>query len=81
MGGAFYGTDLDLHLHRRNIKTIILGGIATNFGVDSTGLKLGSMGMKSLLLRVSQPAYPENYTICLFNQFFHVLRVWLKVRI
>jgi len=35
--GAFYGTDLDLLLRRRGIQTIILGGIATNFGVESTG--------------------------------------------
>jgi len=34
--GAFYGTDLDQLLRRRNIRTIILGGIATNFGVEST---------------------------------------------
>jgi NAD(P)-dependent dehydrogenase (short-subunit alcohol dehydrogenase family)/nicotinamidase-related amidase len=34
--GAFYGTDLDLQLRRRGIKTIILGGIATNMGVEST---------------------------------------------
>jgi nicotinamidase-related amidase len=34
--GAFYGTDLDQLLRRRNIKTIILGGIATNYGVEST---------------------------------------------
>ncbi len=34
--GAFYGTDLELQLRRRNIETIILGGIATSFGVEST---------------------------------------------
>jgi nicotinamidase-related amidase len=34
--GAFYGTDLDLQLRRRGIETIVLGGIATNFGVEST---------------------------------------------
>lgn len=34
--GAFYGTDLDLQLRRRGIKTIVLGGIATNIGVEST---------------------------------------------
>ncbi len=34
--GAFYGTDLDLQLRRRKIDTIILCGIATNFGVEST---------------------------------------------
>lgn len=35
--GAFYGTALDQQLRRRGIKTIILAGIATNFGVESTG--------------------------------------------
>jgi len=34
--GAFHGTDLDLQLRRRGVKTIVLGGIATNFGVEST---------------------------------------------
>lgn len=34
--GALFGTELDLHLRRRGIKTIVLGGIATNFGVEST---------------------------------------------
>ncbi len=34
--GAFYGTDLDLQLRRRGRDTIVLGGIATNFGVEST---------------------------------------------
>jgi nicotinamidase-related amidase len=34
--GAFHGTELDLQLRRRGIKTIVLGGVATNFGVDST---------------------------------------------
>ena len=34
--GAFYGTELDLQLRRRRIGTIVLGGIATNIGVEST---------------------------------------------
>jgi nicotinamidase-related amidase len=34
--GAFHGTELDLQLRRRGINTIVLGGIATNFGVEST---------------------------------------------
>jgi nicotinamidase-related amidase len=34
--GAFYGTQLDLQLRRRGITTIVIGGIATNFGVEST---------------------------------------------
>lgn len=34
--GAFYGTDLDLQLRRRGIKNVVLGGISTNIGVEST---------------------------------------------
>lgn len=34
--GAFYGTELDLQLRRRGIHTIVIGGIATNMGVEST---------------------------------------------
>ena len=34
--GAFYGTELDLQLRRRGVRTIVFCGIATNFGVEST---------------------------------------------
>ena len=34
--GAFYGTELDLQLRRRGIATVVLAGIATNFGVEQT---------------------------------------------
>ena len=34
--GAFYGTDLDLQLRRRGLAAIVLCGIATEFGVEST---------------------------------------------
>lgn len=34
--GAFTGTDLDLQLRRRGCRTVVIGGIATNMGVEST---------------------------------------------
>jgi nicotinamidase-related amidase len=34
--GAFYGTELDLQLRRRGMTTVVIGGIATNIGVEST---------------------------------------------
>ncbi|MEM0154715.1 MAG: hydrolase [Methanothrix sp.] len=34
--GAFHGTELDLQLRRRGIKNIVLCGISTNIGVEST---------------------------------------------
>ena len=34
--GAFYGTELDLQLRRRKIETIVLCGVSTNIGVETT---------------------------------------------
>ena len=34
--GAFYGTDLNLQLRRRGLTAIVICGIATEFGVEST---------------------------------------------
>ncbi len=34
--GAFYGTPLDLYLRRRGVTGIVLAGLMTNFGVEST---------------------------------------------
>ena len=34
--GAFYGTDLDLQLRRRGVTTVVIGGVSTNMGVEST---------------------------------------------
>ncbi|WP_258341062.1 hydrolase [Saccharopolyspora gregorii] len=34
--GAFHGTDLDVQLRRRGVTQIVLGGIATSLGVEST---------------------------------------------
>ncbi|HEY8298672.1 MAG TPA: hydrolase [Candidatus Baltobacteraceae bacterium] len=45
--GAFYGTDLDLQLRRRSVTRIVLCGISTNIGVEST----------------ARDAYERNYPI------------------
>jgi nicotinamidase-related amidase len=34
--GSFHGTDLDLHLRRRGVTQIVLTGVATSLGVEST---------------------------------------------
>lgn len=43
--GAFYGTDLELQLRRRGIDTIILCGISTNIGVESTARNARELGL------------------------------------
>jgi nicotinamidase-related amidase len=47
--GAFYGTELDLQLRRRGIQTIVLGGISTNIGVESTARQAWEHGYAIIL--------------------------------
>jgi nicotinamidase-related amidase len=47
--GAFYGTELDLQLRRRGIRTIVLGGVATNFGVESTARQAWEHGYEVVI--------------------------------
>lgn len=47
--GAFYGTDLELQLRRRGIDTIILCGISTNIGVESTARNAWELGFSLVI--------------------------------
>jgi nicotinamidase-related amidase len=47
--GAFHGTELDLQLRRRGIQTIVLGGVATNMGVESTARQAWEHGYAVVL--------------------------------
>jgi nicotinamidase-related amidase len=42
--GAFHGTELDLQLRRRGIRTLVLAGIATAIGVESTARVAWELG-------------------------------------
>ncbi|TCL02310.1 hydrolase [Sodalis ligni] len=48
--GAFYGTDLEMQLRRRAIDTIVLAGISTNIGVESTARNAWEMGFKLVVV-------------------------------
>jgi nicotinamidase-related amidase len=48
--GAFYGTELDLQLRRRAVRTIVLAGIATNIGVESTARDAYERGYHQVLV-------------------------------
>jgi len=41
---AFHGTELDLQLRRRGIRTIVIGGISTPFGVEGTARAAWELG-------------------------------------
>lgn len=47
--GAFYGTDLELQLRRRGIDTIVLCGISTNIGVESTARNAWELGFRLVI--------------------------------
>ena len=42
--GAFHGTELDLQMRRRGLDTIVLAGVATNFGVEQTAREAWQLG-------------------------------------
>lgn len=54
--GAFYGTDLDLQLRRRKLSTIILTGIATNIGAESTARAALELGYEQIFVEDAMAA-------------------------
>lgn len=46
---AFHGTELDLQLRRRHVQTIVLGGVSTNIGVESTARSAWEYGYNVVL--------------------------------
>jgi nicotinamidase-related amidase len=49
--GAFYATDLDMQLRRRGMAEIVLCGIATEFGVESTARDAYELGYRQIFAR------------------------------
>lgn len=47
---AFYGTDLEIQLRRRGVRTILLGGISTNVGVEATARAAHERGYEQLFV-------------------------------
>jgi nicotinamidase-related amidase len=54
--GAFYGTDLDLQLRRRGIDTIVLCGISTGVGVDTTAREAFQQGYNQIFVEDAMTA-------------------------
>ncbi|KAF6577891.1 hydrolase [Paenibacillus sp. EKM212P] len=57
--GAFYGTELDLQLRRRGIDTIVLCGIATELGVDTTAREAFMHGYQLILAIDAMTGFSE----------------------
>jgi nicotinamidase-related amidase len=54
--GAFYGTELDLQLRRRSIDTILLAGVSTNVGVESTARDAYERGYEQVFVEDAMAA-------------------------
>jgi nicotinamidase-related amidase len=54
--GAFYGTELDLQLRRRGVDTIVLCGISTNIGVESTARDAYERGYNQIFVEDAMAA-------------------------
>jgi nicotinamidase-related amidase len=54
--GAFFGTDLDLQLRRRGIDTIVLCGVSTSIGVDTTAREAYQLGYNQVFVEDAMTA-------------------------
>jgi nicotinamidase-related amidase len=74
--GAFYGTELDLQLRRRGIQTIVLGGVVTNIGVESTARQAWEHGYAIILAEdaTSAPS-AEMHHFAIKNIFPRISRI------
>lgn len=68
--GAFYGTPLDLQLRRRQIHTIVLGGIATNMGIESTARDAYERGYEQLFVEDACASFSEEMHAFTFKNIF-----------
>jgi nicotinamidase-related amidase len=68
--GSFYGTDLDLQLRRRKIKTLVLGGIATNYGVESTARDAYERGYEQIFVEDAMTGQNADALACALEHVF-----------
>src|SRR5664280_2055285 len=74
--GAFYGTELDLQLRRRGVDTILLAGISTNVGVESTARDAYERGYEQVFVEDAMAARsPDEHASTIGTVFPRIGRV------
>lgn len=68
--GAFFGTDLETQLRRRNIDTIVLCGIATNIGVEATARVAYEHGYNQVFVQDAMAARDADLHTMAVTKFF-----------
>jgi nicotinamidase-related amidase len=77
--GAFYGTELDLQLRRRGVTTVVIGGIATNIGVESTARAAHEHGYAVVLVEDATAGRSADMHAFAFGHIFPLLGRVAKV--
>ncbi|AIF46210.1 hydrolase [Dyella japonica] len=74
--GAFYGTELELQLRRRGITHIVLGGVSTNIGVESTARQALELGFHQVLVEDAMSStHADHHRFAVQNIFPRLGRV------
>jgi nicotinamidase-related amidase len=68
--GAFYGTDLELQLRRRKKDTIVLCGIATDIGVESTARFAYEYGFQQIFAEDAMSSRSDEQHFAAINFIF-----------
>lgn len=71
--GAFYGTELDLQLRRRGVNRIVLGGIATQIGVESTARAAYELGYQQIFVEDAMASFAEEAHTYSVRQIFPLI--------
>jgi nicotinamidase-related amidase len=72
---AFYGTDLESVLSMREVTSIILSGVSTNFVVESTARYGADAGYKVIILRDCCASFNEEMHSFTLNNVLHRLAI------
>lgn len=68
--GAFHGTELDLQLRRRGIDTIVLAGVASDIGVESTARFGWELGYSLVIVEDATSGYDADQHRASFTKIF-----------
>lgn len=68
--GAFAGTELEQQLRRRGVETVVLGGIATNIGVESTARQGTGLGFAFVIVEDACSTFDAEFHRFAFEKIF-----------
>jgi nicotinamidase-related amidase len=71
--GAFLGTDLDQLLRRSGVRTVVLGGIATNIGVESTARSAHDLGYALVFVEDAMTTFSADMHAFAVQQVFPLM--------